>query len=697
MGNKTVVDIAEWRSSKPASQNRYDLLERVALALNSTLELKEVLRLLAQIILEATGGQRCSLFLLEGRQLHPAVAIGTWSDEDLWNAFHSMAPTDLDIPRWRLFLKGQPVALEDARESDLIPKDWVDRFSLRALALVPLMAGDEPYGLMAVDWPEARSFDESEIRRLGAIGSYAGVAVRNARLFEVVKKSARIQEALAAGASALASPLEPAEIAQRLADAYLDLLGAELCAIGLFDSGRTKVTTIAARGTREISGPLPLAEVPKRIVARLVAEWTKSKNSVSFGDDPWLKRFVACQDTNASWYLLVPMVAEGHPRGVVLLGFGQKTRLGDEEHAAAETLATVAAVAVERNFLVERLNRQMRQLEILYRLTASIHQSTGAAALMARLNELLTGYGIEAVGLAFRESNFARRLGGEKLTPAERAVFARNGGPKRLDDETLAVPMRLGRRLVGVLRVRVGALEAEEQSFLEAVGSGIAEVATMAALRSAFEEASRERAVAGERERFASDLHDTAGQLFVASGLLARRFVGQLPSDSPWAERILRLVALADRGKWEIDQAIRALSFVPAARSGLPTALRALARSFESDSGIHAPFRTIGKPPRLAAEVERTLYRVAHEATSNAWRHARCTIVRLELAYEDSEVVLRILDDGIGLNAREKEGSPGIGIFSMRRAMEAVGGCLRVRSRRPRGVLVEARVKRGPR
>lgn len=52
------------------------LLERVALALNSTLELKEVLKILADIALSVSGAARCALFVIEDSRLLPVVATG---------------------------------------------------------------------------------------------------------------------------------------------------------------------------------------------------------------------------------------------------------------------------------------------------------------------------------------------------------------------------------------------------------------------------------------------------------------------------------------------------------------------------------------------------------------------------------------------------------------------------------------------
>lgn len=666
------------------------VLQRVVGALNSTLELREVLRLLAEATQEATGAARCTLFLLDQGVFTPAVALGM-QNEDLWRAFREMPAVTLDPEQARLFRRFRAVAIEDARTDPLIPRPWVDRFDLRALVLVPLMAVGEPCGLMVVDYPTVRGFDAEELRLLESIGQSAGLAVRNARLFEAERRRARLQEALARGAAALSQPLEPAVIAGRLAAAYTDLLGACCCAIGHVDYDTEQVTPILVSGHVDPT-PMPFAQFPAHLRRRVHATWVRgSARALEFGDEPAFARLAGCGAQGAVRYLLVPMRSQDRPGGVVLLGFPAGARLDEEARSAAETMANIAASALERHGLLGELARQVRQLDVLYRLSAALTEHADARALSGRLNELLGDSRLQIEGLAFRDPVLVRRLGGERLLPEERRLP--NGASSvRLDQDMHAVPMRLARRLVGTLRVRAERLSRDDEAFLLALGSGVAEVASRGAMRARLEAAGRDRAVAAERDRMAADLHDTVGQLFVAIGLLARRQVEQLGNDAPGVDRILRLAELADGGKWELEQAIRALAFVPAERRGLLPALRALANSFEGDSGISVLVECAGRPVRLQPAVERALYRVANEALTNAWRHARCSFVRLELDFTGGEVALRITDDGVGLSPRLRDRGPGLGIMSMRRAIAEVDGSLRVRNAARHGVRVEAKV-----
>lgn len=684
------LEAARDRALRPLGAST-GVLERVAIALASTLELREVLSRLAEIGQQATGADHSSLFLLEGRRLVPAVAVGRLPDEETWEAFRAMGPVHLAGGRWDRFVRGRPIAIEDARDNTLIPGPWLERFRPGAVILVPLVAEGTPCGLLAVDWDEPRTFSADELSVLEAIGRYAGVAVRNARAYEDARRRARLQEALTRSAAALAAPFDARVIAERLVGAYSDLIGARLCAIALFDTERSVITAVAARGTHAIQGPIPMADLPRHVVTRVWREWQRAKLPLEFANEPWFADFVGGRRAGAGWYLLSPLVVEGHTRGAVLLGFEEERRVDAEERTAIRALSEIAAAALERCTLLERQDRRVRQLDALYRVNAALTEGALAPVMTQRLNELLGGLGIEVEGVAFREERLAARLGAHHLTPDERAAWRSGSDWVLLDDGRASVPMRLGKRLFGALRVRAERLDTEERAFLETLARGLAEAAKRDDLRVAVEEAARDRLVMAERDRMASDLHDTAGQVLVAIGLLARDQAGRLEPDTPLQSFSVRVAELADQGKWEIDQAARALAFVPATRRGLVASLRALVDDVRGDSGIDIRVSVRGPVARFDATKERALYRVAHEALANAWRHGNCENVQVELMFRPDEVALTVADDGGGAAPLTREGT---GISSMRRTMRECGGALDLSPGEPAGLVVEARVSR---
>jgi signal transduction histidine kinase len=88
---------------------------------------------------------------------------------------------------------------------------------------------------------------------------------------------------------------------------------------------------------------------------------------------------------------------------------------------------------------------------------------------------------------------------------------------------------------------------------------------------------------------------------------------------------------------------------------------------------------------------EETIRRVCQEAVSNAIRHADPATITVAISASDSELCLRVSDDGRGI----EKGSPrGMGLDNMRQRLSELGGKLRISSRRPHGTQVVAHLPR---
>jgi signal transduction histidine kinase len=671
------------RLASPAGLVDPDLLERVTQALGSPDELKGVLRHVCDLVLDTLRADHASVFLLDGRHLHPAVAEGEVSG--LGAAFAEMGPIEVDLRRWALFTEDQVVTIDDTTHTDLVPKRWILRYSVRTIAMVALWAGGEPCGLLVADWTEPHQHTPEELDEFRTLGRYAALAVGATRPFDTVQRRARLHETMARGAAELGSLADPAAVVDKLVDVYTALLEPKSCAIALLWSGQDRLTTLAS-STVALPNPLALSDVPEGFVTSVTEAWLEEPRPLELGPEPWLAQILGRAD---AWYLLLPLVVEDAPRGAVMLGFGEHRHLTPEEHQAAEALAAVGSVALDRHRLLAQLTRQVSRSRALYQLSAALTEGIGTARAVNMLNELLAEQGLHIVDVTLRDERLAGQL---------RPLGAGDDDDAQVDKSgTLAVPMRLGRRVVGTLHVLPRHRDKDERAFLDALASGLAEVLHRGALRAASEQAARERAMAAERDRLACDLHDTAGQLFVAMSLLTQRMLEDVPADSALVSQGERLVSLAAEGKSAVDDAVRGLAFLPVPQRGLVPSLRSLVRSVAADSGLDVTLEVAGRAGRMPPPIEHALFRVAHEALVNAWRHARCRTVRVDLVFAPNEAVLRVRDDGEGFDGDERPRRTGFGTNGLRHATSLVGGRLRVANARPKGVLVEARIPRGQR
>lgn len=123
---------------------------------------------------------------------------------------------------------------------------------------------------------------------------------------------------------------------------------------------------------------------------------------------------------------------------------------------------------------------------------------------------------------------------------------------------------------------------------------------------------------------------------------------------------------------------------------GLHSALGALPTQLAGrDVEVH---RHLEGPFDLDAETELIVYKVAEEALRNVARHAEARNVELSLQQEDGSLVLRVSDDGVGLDGSTER----TGILAMRERAALVGGTLVLRPRARGGTEVRLVVPLAP-
>ena len=240
-------------------------------------------------------------------------------------------------------------------------------------------------------------------------------------------------------------------------------------------------------------------------------------------------------------------------------------------------------------------------------------------------------------------------------------------------------PERPGRRLDGVpLReVEVATLAAAFNDMLDRLELERRESARVAL-------AAQER----ERLRVARELHDEVGQSLTAAAINAERAADTETLDSDAALR-----SLADDIHESLEDVRRiARELRPEALDdlGLVNALITLCSRMSTQSGLTIERDFARDLPALPEQTELVVYRVAQESLTNSVRHAEASKARVSLTSDGDQVVLRVIDDGVGLPEPLPEGTAGLA--GMRERALLVDGSLTLQSPPGGGTQVELRV-----
>jgi signal transduction histidine kinase len=196
-------------------------------------------------------------------------------------------------------------------------------------------------------------------------------------------------------------------------------------------------------------------------------------------------------------------------------------------------------------------------------------------------------------------------------------------------------------------------------------------------------------AVVAERTRIARELHDTLSQSFSGISLyleVVRSSMTQAPEKA--REYLDAARALSRESIQDAREALRELR-TPPNRSHIVTRLRSLGESCQPGPGVSAEI-----DDRLAdlipPEAGWHLARIAEEAVANARKHSRATEVRIQLAAENGQLILRVHDNGSGFDLAQT--TTGFGLVGMRERMAQLGGSMEIHSQPGGGTEIRATI-----
>jgi signal transduction histidine kinase len=85
---------------------------------------------------------------------------------------------------------------------------------------------------------------------------------------------------------------------------------------------------------------------------------------------------------------------------------------------------------------------------------------------------------------------------------------------------------------------------------------------------------------------------------------------------------------------------------------------------------------------------------VVQEGLTNAVRHAQASTIRLDFEVKSGSYVLRVRDDGKGIDLRDGRVRWSHGLSGMRHRVKALGGGLRIESEPGQGTTIHVEVPR---
>jgi signal transduction histidine kinase len=276
-----------------------------------------------------------------------------------------------------------------------------------------------------------------------------------------------------------------------------------------------------------------------------------------------------------------------------------------------------------------------------------------------------------------------------------------------LDIRTVVrVSMLRGGQLVGVLSIftfgETRDLTDDDETLLKGLATQAALAIANARLFDALQHEERMRAELlhrvitaqeDERIRIARELHDETSQSLTTLmlGLAAAR---KALSDSVQkVEEHLQMTRSVAEGMLEgIHRLIEDLRPSLLDVLGLVPAIAWWGEQRLNPLGIALHLDESGLKGRLPPIMETVLFRIVQEALTNVVRHAQATSVEVRLVHEDSNLILRVADNGLGFDLSRQAQEKSFGLRGMQERVSILGGEFQLKAAPNEGAVITVRI-----
>ena len=159
------------------------------------------------------------------------------------------------------------------------------------------------------------------------------------------------------------------------------------------------------------------------------------------------------------------------------------------------------------------------------------------------------------------------------------------------------------------------------------------------------------------RNRISREIHDSVGHS-LSTIIIQLGAISKLSEEiSPQVSQMsAQLREFAVKGLQEVRTVVHDLKPEQLTKQQLNVALEEFIYETKQHSGVEFVFRQNKPTIQLTKEQELTIFRGVQEATTNAIRHGKATKITLLMMYSANELIVTIMDNGVGSSAISLEG-----------------------------------------
>jgi GAF domain-containing protein/CheY-like chemotaxis protein len=467
---------------------RVETLLEISRQLSRIQPLEKLLGSMAEACGQLLQSESVGIRVVDGDEL---VLTGVWGD----------ARDAMPTPRIKIgeslsgavAATGEPLLVSDPVHDPRLTaahREPYRRGGYRGFLGVPLKLGEEVLGVLSIRTRREQGFTESDLSIATAFAAQAAIALENARLYRHIEARAEKLTTLSALTRLMTSAEGGPHVCQAIARAATTLLGAVTTRVSVADPGaralRTEGSFSVDPELDRIVEEVPLIPYGQGLSGHVLASRTPEYVQ-DISRDPRLLNRRLWSEGGLYGFAGLPLIADDQVVGVLSIFFRERRGFRSEDRELMALLADQAAIAIRNANLLQASKLRQIHLETLLEVSRQLSKIQPTEALLATISEACGRLlGSESVGFRLVEGDelvLAGSWGDANVMVAPRLKIgeslsgrvAASGEPLVVTDlandarlipshrETisgrgyralLAVPVKVGDRVVGVLAIR---------------------------------------------------------------------------------------------------------------------------------------------------------------------------------------------------------------------------------------------------
>lgn len=353
-----------------ARLERLEVLYKISNIVNTTLEPREVLRLLLEEVVRITNATSGSVAMIDRRKgvLNIETAINI--HPRLWKKLKlELGVGVTGYAAWT----GRPLRVEDVQRD---PRYVCLKSDIKSELALPMVLDGHVIGVINVDSTRAGAFTEEDEELCMAVANQSAKVIETARLHEALRRQAEEMDSLFKVGRTLIMPGPLEQILDRIVEAGSSLLKGRVCV--LFEVTEDHhLHPWAITGATEITREGPAVRISQSLLGRVAKKGVPLKVMDVRKESKFQFKDLAEREGLVS-LAAVPVSYQETTLAVLALFSPEARRFRDSEIRLLQLLANQGAIAIENARRMERLTvleasvRQSERLSLLGTLAAEM-------------------------------------------------------------------------------------------------------------------------------------------------------------------------------------------------------------------------------------------------------------------------------------------------------------------------------------